>query len=440
MLHAPDLALVERDRRLSSLTTLLDDQAMLALLQKQGYPVQRVTSTYLRYKPHTNCLVAYTLQSQASEQASYCYAKAHLPGSKKLTKYRHLGQRYANSELLPVVLEELGLAIAPLPFDRQLKSLTRLFNPATQLQLCCQLLALDERTLEGAAIALTTLNYKPERRYVCRVQLGDQNWVFKVYAGDNYDTAQRNSKHLQSGTVLQMSPQVGCSDRDQILAFPWVDDQPLEPMLQADPCTVQHTLRQVGVALAELHRQHLHHWQSVSCVMEASGIKALMSDLAYLQPSLTDNIEILGQAIVDGLMQLPQQWRSTHGDFKPDQVLFKGDRLTLLDFDRAAQGHPARDLGSFLAQLDYQHLRGSLDDHRRHAAATGFLEGYVAHGEVVDPKALRVYRALSLFKLLPEPFRHRAPDWPKKMQKLLDQIDAVLQRSDLDDGLDLREA
>ncbi len=434
MLCAADLALVERDRQLPGLATLLDDDAMLARLQSAGYDAAAIASTYLRYKPHTNCLVAYTVTSPGQHQPCCLYGKAYpLNRAEKLAKYQRLGERAAHCGLPPVVVDGLGLAIAPFPLDRELRSVAQLIDPGTRPRVCRKLLALESE-VAADEIALTTLNYKPERRYVGGVELAvdaPQRWVVKAYTQDDYDTARRNSRDVQSGQVLHVAPLARRSHRYQMLAFPWVEGQPLETAMQGDLPTVHCTLHRVGVALGELHQQRLKRLQPMSCTAEALDVMELVSDLCYLQPGLAGQLKTLSRTIADGLVTLPQQWRSTHGDFKPDQVLVKGDRITLLDFDRAARAHPARDLGSFLAQLDGQHLWGDLDGGRHRAAAAGLLQGYATQGTAPAPDTLRLYTALHLFKLLPEPFRYRAPDWPTRMEKLLHRVKGILQREEV---------
>lgn len=46
-----------------------------------------------------------------------------------------------------------------------------------------------------------------------------------------------------------------------------------------------------------------------------------------------------------------------HRDFYSDQVLVEGDRLWLVDLDLFCQGHPALDIGNFIAHLIEQSLR-----------------------------------------------------------------------------------
>ena len=53
-----------------------------------------------------------------------------------------------------------------------------------------------------------------------------------------------------------------------------------------------------------------------------------------------------------------------HGDFGPAQLLWRGDRIVIFDFDRATRGDPALDLGNLLTQLRRSALRkpGRLGD------------------------------------------------------------------------------
>ena len=57
-------------------------------------------------------------------------------------------------------------------------------------------------------------------------------------------------------------------------------------------------------------------------------------------------------AVTDELERLPAERPTVvHGDLKADNLLFDGQRLRLLDFDRARLAEPAHDLGKFLADL-----------------------------------------------------------------------------------------
>ncbi|HVH66871.1 MAG TPA: phosphotransferase [Gemmatimonadales bacterium] len=65
-----------------------------------------------------------------------------------------------------------------------------------------------------------------------------------------------------------------------------------------------------------------------------------------------------------------------HGDFGPAQLLWRGDRVVIFDFDRATRGDPALDLGNLLTQLRRSALRkpGRLGDFA--TLRTTFLDAY----------------------------------------------------------------
>jgi hypothetical protein len=442
MLCSADQSIVHRDPNLPGLATLLDDQAMVALLQAQGLGVEAVTSTYLRYKPHTSCLVAYKVI--LNRQTHWAYGKVFpLKQTNKLAKYQRLGPGAPAQGLRPLVLHELGLAIAPFPCDRALPHIAPLMA-TPQPKLLHRLLP----NPPVGPLALHVLNYKPERRYVAQISAAPTDpcrWVIKAYTAADFPKAHSNSHSVQSRDVLQVIPPAGCSRDDQMLAFPWCGDCPLIDLLTVVPLpTLNRILEAVGVALAELQGQTIQAAQPMSCTAEALDLMSLVSDLCYLCPTLSKPIKAVSHTIAHGLVQQPQQWRTTHGDFKPDQILVSPPGLwssldgspslfpeslaiTVLDLDRAVLGHPARDLGSFLAQLEYQALRGRLAEDRCQVAAQALLKGYSRLGDRVSPESLRLYTTLHLVKLLADPFRYRAPDWPTGMEKLLHRIEQVLQ-------------
>jgi aminoglycoside phosphotransferase (APT) family kinase protein len=80
-----------------------------------------------------------------------------------------------------------------------------------------------------------------------------------------------------------------------------------------------------------------------------------------------------------------------HGDFGPAQLLWRGDRVVIFDFDRATLGDPALDLGNVLTQFrrstlrkpgrlgDFATLRATLiDAYGRHAGGAPGLADRVA--------------------------------------------------------------
>src|SRR3989442_2420560 len=69
MLSPPEADLVRRDGVLPGLATALDPDALLAVLAPAlpTADVRAASVRYVRYKPHTNCLVAYRLDLGGAE-------------------------------------------------------------------------------------------------------------------------------------------------------------------------------------------------------------------------------------------------------------------------------------------------------------------------------------------------------------------------------------
>ncbi|HEY9888233.1 MAG TPA: hypothetical protein V6D02_07510, partial [Candidatus Obscuribacterales bacterium] len=67
-------------------------------------------------------------------------------------------------------------------------------------------------------------------------------------------------------------------------------------------------------------------------------------------------------------------------DFYPDQLLVDNDRLWLVDLDLCCQGHPALDIGNFIAHMTEQSLRhtGQPTAMAKQEAAlrTAFMQGW----------------------------------------------------------------
>ena len=127
MLAASDRSVVERDRALPGLRTLLDPDEFLAALRPY-FPVLELRSarrTYLRYKPGVNCLAAYDLE--AAGETLTVYGKAHgSDAAVKLAKdqiRKQIPSRFGPGH---IVLEGQATTVRVFPNDSKLNALSRL--------------------------------------------------------------------------------------------------------------------------------------------------------------------------------------------------------------------------------------------------------------------------------------------------------------------------
>lgn len=444
MLSAADFQLVRRDPHLPGLGTLLDAAAMQQVLQAQWphQPISNVRCTYMRYKPGTSCLAAYRLHIGQADVLTY--GKVYPPQQQaKLAKYQRLsgstvGADLGGLSLSPTVLPDLGLAIAPFPADKQLKKLPSLFAESRRVELLQTLLPDHANLWSGQ---LETLHYKPERRYVGRLQGQQTSVALKAYTRGDYLKAWRNSLAVEAGGAVQTAPLLGYSHRYQMLAYGWQSATPLPQLLQTWPAAqLGPVMEQVGAALAALHAQPSLWTGCQSRQLAQAEVLALAADLSRLHPSQSAYIQRLGQQLTAQLAQHPYRPVAIHGDFKPEQVLVEpGLDLPhslqpnsqpkspiLLDFDRADLGDRAQDLGSFLARLEQLAMTTDWPLSHYQTAADAFLTGYEAAGGELNQGAIALHTALGLYRIAIEPCRYRHPDWSSQMEQILQRAVTVL--------------
>jgi len=126
------------------------------------------------------------------------------------------------------------------------------------------------------------------------------------------------------------------------------------------------------------------------------------------------------------LLNAPITYRPIHGDFNGEQVLFSNSDITFMDFDCAVRGDPAMDLGSFIAKLIRDELRGILSAKQCEKLAMALIAGYSTTApETILDEHIQLYTAAGLFRLVAEPFRHCEFNWLEKIDIILCRIEQI---------------
>ncbi|MBE9190278.1 aminoglycoside phosphotransferase family protein [Gloeocapsopsis crepidinum LEGE 06123] len=415
-----DSSLIHRDAELSGLAVLLDVDALAAVLQAElpEINIQSIRSTYVRYKRGTNCLVAYELNVAGTKVP--IYAKAFGANSwNKLQKFRNRTSVPGSLGIGRVILEAYGIAVCFFPNDKNLKQLPQLVDQRTRKHLLDKMSATDLCKTQ-----LLNLRYKPERRYVGQLRT-DTNIqaVLKAYTKEDFLQAKTNAQAFHSGTVLNVAPTLGYSDRDRLLAFKWIPQLPLHEAI-AQPQFNYDTITLTGAALAEVHAQNPANLNILSRNAEAQSLLSIAADLSFIHPQIADLAQNLAQQFTEQLLSLPQLTIPIHGDFNAEQILLGENNVTFLDFDRAVRSDPAADLGSFVARLEYDKLRVNLPSYRLERIKEALLQSYQAPFLL---NRIELYTAIALFRLACEPFRYREPNWDEKTVMILQQVETILQ-------------
>ena len=156
-----------------------------------------------------------------------------------------------------------------------------------------------------------------------------------------------------------------------------------------------------GAALAHLHAAPVESGREWTMADEADVLTRALRDIAAARPEYARELQQITEKACR-MIGAPPPSRQVllHRDFYPDQVLVQPDRIVLLDFDLAAVGSPAVDLGNFLAHLQELSLRvhRSLDAYD--ACAGAFLQGYSSIRRLPDPASLEILREISLWRHL----------------------------------------
>jgi hypothetical protein len=417
VLSPSDAELIRRDPAIPGLPVLLDVQAFAERLSTLRPDIvgSNLANTYLRYKPGTNCLAAYQLQTPSGPVDLYAKAYARGARSKFEKAAAAVQQGSAGSQVIAV--REMASIIFLFPADRRLKLLEFLESEEFRRRLL-QKLAPDRPFLwEGK---LQRLQYKPERRYVARVShdgLGAQA-ALKFYNPAAYKTT--NIKGFQSGTTLRVPKRLGRSNRHCVLLFEWLAGSSLAETLP-DPHAAAR-VEEVGLALAELHGQHGKRLIHRTASTEAAHLQRIADAIGTLWPPLAQHASRLAAQLADSWRHWSGKPCTIHGDFHPKQVVLMDDGVGILDLDEAAWGDPALDLGNFAAHLDRETLRGRLSPQQAEVFQERLLAGYRRRLTMEDSR-WQVHAAAALFRLATDPFRYRERDWPQ-------QIEAVLQRAE----------
>jgi aminoglycoside phosphotransferase (APT) family kinase protein len=220
---------------------------------------------------------------------------------------------------------------------------------------------------------------------------------------------------------------IGRSERRRILAFEWLEGRILsEAMLDPEP--ELERIAVVGAALAELHAQDAPGLAETTRREEIGTWLALADGIAALHPPGEGRARSLARRLASLFTDDPAALRPVHGDFYARQVLVEGGKASLLDLDRAVRGDPAADLGRFLAHLERDALRGVVPPGRLERIGTALLDGYRRASGSDLPSGVEPYVAAALLSLAPDPFRFREPDWPQRIDAVLERAEAVLDK------------
>jgi Ser/Thr protein kinase RdoA (MazF antagonist) len=355
-----------------------------------GIGEQLLAIGYLRSKPGTSVVAGLRLGSGP--------AFAYAVGSDARAKLAKTIARAPGGSVL-LAEPESGLLVARPPADRDLPALADL--EAVLATVTADGPCRPPGPLRSAA----TLAYKPQRRWVGRLDRGDApSLVARVYrpadlpaALAGWDLAARLDGPVRTPVVRATSTRSG------LVLTDWVPGTPLDWLLAAGDVAAQ-VLHELGVGLARLHAADRRPVGSATGAARADGfisaagsISAVAEQVATLAPELAARVHGLADRLLSTAAP-PEQLHPVHGDFSADQVIVdRADQVTVTDWDRARWDDPAVDLGSLRAAGVPP------------AAYERLLAGYATVRPV--PPTVDWHLARARLLRLPEPYRRARLDW-----------------------------
>jgi len=397
MLSPDDEQLAQDDPRVPGLSLLLDADAVWEIRDRLMWQdAKQVSIEYLRYKPATNCVVQ--LRAKFLDRDEFAYAIAF--GFSTLNKVPKISERFGSNCV--VLSEPLGVVAFRFPFDRRVASLPELTETGAE-SLLQKLLPIDN---QGTAESLKTLRYKPERRYVCKVeQDGQPPAVVKLYDDASYLQARRAAKSIVDPSNISFHRCIGHSDRHSALAFAWQEGLDLSQLL--DP---QHVER-AGKVLAKFHQRELAKLPALSEQTLASRLNSTQRYLCDLLPELTQQVNAIASEIERRLSFKETESTSAHGDLHLDQFVATPSSVALIDFDRACLAPPEWDIANLESDLLWREQQGQLANQNASLLLAAFLEGYQSAGGSFNRDMCQVLVALRTLETAVTAFRQRNRTW-----------------------------
>jgi len=429
MLHPQDAKVAAADLELPALSAILDDEAALALFAEHLPDLQPTTArcTYLRYKPHTSCLAAFTLGTNKGNQTFHLTAH-QISAVEKLTKNNRTSQSHDVRGPSPLILPELAVVISPFPCDKELPSLERITTIAGRRQLISKLSSEEDKDLISAE--WTPLRYKPERRFVARLDGNNQaKAVLKFHSKKVYAQSRRAAKSLGSLTGINTARPIGHSDRNQAILLRWLPGESLASFISNAhlPTDVMH---EVGRLLSRLHTQQASKLPPRTAQQEAQEICRSAEDLTILLPPIKELLSEVSKKCTKQLSLLLPIAVPIHGDCHPQQFIVHQKDVAIIDLDSATLGHPASDLGNFLAHLEREVLQNQMQRSLCDQFTEELIVGYSEKTTAVNLSDIQTYLAAGLLRLAHEPFRYRQPNWPRQTEQLVERANSILKELD----------
>ena len=290
--------------------------------------------------------------------------------------------------------EALGARFCTFPHDRRLGCFQRLLDPAPELA----------EIMNGRWVASRVAGYAPEKAVIvaCLDAAGAVIGYAKLHALEADAAAAAAIQHALAGAVASSGIRIPrVLHRDP--AAPIVVSEAAAGVRLADigAAGAADAVHRLGAGIGALHQVPPPSVLASRRYPSALRVRQAADLAGAVDPRVLSGARLLAERLLGAAPDAEPGAREAvvlHGDVHLKNAVLDGDRLWLIDFDQAAAGPAAADLGSFIGLLrsravaDLLRRRTALELERR------FLEGYASVRPLPPPAAIAWHAAAALLQ------------------------------------------
>ena len=401
---------------------------------------------HLRFHPGKDSLIAYDVAIRQGDTGKKNRIRIFARCETEATYERELRRARAAATGMGKVLDEVLVLpdqramLIEFPDDSRLPHLPLIDSPSElagvlESQLASPLSSAG--TLLAGELETTLLKYKPERRLVCRC---DTSWR----VGDSAERVslavilrfeRRGLARLVGTRATRLSQALASSDRlrsprllfadpqHELVGMECISGRSLADAVQGDDPV--SAVKKAADCLATLHRCDAFDKDDPETTARLRSSDGSVELLGYSTESYAARAITIQQRLNELSDRTPAGLPGTvHGDFHQEQILVDEDCDWIVDVEWSGHGDTSLDLGSFLGQLSMLEIRKLIAD--ASLLQEAFIERYQHHCGEVDRARLACEEVHMLLELAGKQFRRLKSSWPKRVGKILDRCEHIL--------------
>lgn len=420
-------------------------QEHLKPVDGKSYEVVSCQISHTRYRMAIRCLLLYTLRiadTTTGQESSLWVTGTMYTKGRTLKAWRELQQSRGDEPILsgstaPFVpfsyAPEIDMLLQVFPYDRRLPTLSLVMAKPPELATLL-LSRFGAGDWQSEHFNVEPIRYVSESRAVLRLTMRARNLPIgrveeKRFYAKVYLTEETGAQTYEALRTLWEVAHAGGRGFGVGRPVAYLCD--LRTLIQEETSGIQFAelllrdnevvpaTRKVADALAALHTDNLIAPRRHSLEDERIRLARMRRHFERAYPHLETMIEETFRSVLAGLKKTPLA--PTHGDLKPEHILFDEERLSLTDLDDFAEADPITDVARMLAYIAVVPDHLSPSEERRREIGQIFVDKYFAHVPGAWRARLPVRYAAAIIRVAHGVLRNQPPGWSDRVEAMLDE-------------------